>query len=211
MDRERFFASLDRHFERTLGEHGPTARGVDWPSDDQQQLRFRQLLKVCEGRARFSINDYGCGYGALAHHLLDRGLDFEYWGYDASSRMLRLAQEENRCPDRCRFVSTEDELPLSDFTIASGVFGLRLDVDEAAWEEYVLATLESLHRISRAGFAFNMLTKYSDPERMRGDLYYADPCDFFDQCKRRFSRNVALLHDYGLYEFTILVRSDGSA
>jgi hypothetical protein len=25
-------------------------------------------------------------------------------------------------------------------------------------------------------------------------------------CKRRFSRNVALLHDYDLYEFTVLVR-----
>jgi hypothetical protein len=29
---------------------------------------------------------------------------------------------------------------------------------------------------------------------------------FFDHCKRNFSRQVALLHDYGLWEFTILVR-----
>jgi len=28
----------------------------------------------------------------------------------------------------------------------------------------------------------------------------------FDYCKRTYSRDVALLHDYGLYEFTILVR-----
>jgi hypothetical protein len=47
---------------------------------------------------------------------------------------------------------------------------------------------------------------YSDPERMRAHLYYADPCRLFDHCKRRYSRHVALLHDYGLYEFTILVR-----
>jgi hypothetical protein len=53
-----------------------------------------------------------------------------------------------------------------------------------------------------------MLTKYSDADRMRGDLYYGDPAFFFDHCKRSFSRNVALLHDYGLYEFTILVRPD---
>ena len=37
-------------------------------------------------------------------------------------------------------------------------------------------------------------------------LYYADPGRLFDLCKRRYSRNIALLHDYGLYEFTILVR-----
>ena len=37
---------------------------------------------------------------------------------------------------------------------------------------------------------------------MRADLYYADPRAFFDLCKRHYSKQVALLHDYGLYEFT---------
>ena len=45
----------------------------------------------------------------------------------------------------------------------------------------------------------------SDPDRMRDDLYYADPCFFFDHCMRRFSRRVALLHDYELFDFTMLV------
>ncbi|MGH6609130.1 MAG: class I SAM-dependent methyltransferase, partial [Burkholderiaceae bacterium] len=56
------------------------------------------------------------------------------------------------------------------------------------------------------GFAFNSLTVYSDPDKKRADLYYADPCALFDRCKRLYSRNVALLHDYDLYDFTILVR-----
>jgi hypothetical protein len=58
------------------------------------------------------------------------------------------------------------------------------------------------------GFAFNCLTAYSDAHKMQSYLYYADPCRLFDLCKRRYSRNVALLHDYGLYEFTILVRKE---
>ncbi len=66
--------------------------------------------------------------------------------------------------------------------------------------------LDVLDRTSRSGFAFNCLTSYSDADKMREYLYYADPCALFDLCKRRYSRNVALLHDYGLYEFTILVR-----
>ena len=41
---------------------------------------------------------------------------------------------------------------------------------------------------------------------MRDYLYYAAPCMLFDTCKRRYSLNVALQNDYGLYEFTILVR-----
>jgi len=41
---------------------------------------------------------------------------------------------------------------------------------------------------------------------MRDYLYYGDPCFYFDLCKRSYSRQVALMHDYGLYEFTLLVR-----
>jgi len=51
-----------------------------------------------------------------------------------------------------------------------------------------------------------MLTKYSDREYMKEYLYYADPLFIFDYCKRNFSKKVALIHDYELYEFTILVR-----
>jgi hypothetical protein len=61
-------------------------------------------------------------------------------------------------------------------------------------------------QLSKKGFAFNILTGYSDPERQRADLYYADPLFFFDYCQKNFSRFVALLHDYPLYEFTILVK-----
>jgi len=65
-----------------------------------------------------------------------------------------------------------------------------------------------MNQKSKRGFSFNMLTKYSDKEYMRDDLYYADPLFILDFCKRNFSKNVSLLHDYGLYEFTILVRME---
>jgi hypothetical protein len=86
------------------------------------------------------------------------------------------------------------------------VLNLKLDVDREAWTEYALETISKLRRVSTNAFAFNMLTSYSDPDRMRPDLYYGDPCFFFDHCKRSFSRDVALLHDYGAYEFTVIVR-----
>jgi hypothetical protein len=43
---------------------------------------------------------------------------------------------------------------------------------------------------------------------MRPDLYYADPLFLFDYCKTKFSTLVSLIHDYPLYEFTILVRKE---
>jgi hypothetical protein len=41
---------------------------------------------------------------------------------------------------------------------------------------------------------------------MRDYLYYPDPCRVFDYCKTHIAREVALLHDYGLFAFTIIVR-----
>jgi hypothetical protein len=92
--------------------------------------------------------------------------------------------------------------------VVSGTFNMKLDASQEDWTELVVENITRMNEHSQKGFSFNLLTKYSDPEYMRPDLYYADPGFFFDYCKRHFSKNVAVLHDYGLYDFTILVRKD---
>ena len=196
--------AVRRYYSERVVEHGPTAKGVDWSDAGSQELRFEQLLKVCDLDARFTINDYGCGYGALAQYLAARGYEFAYTGFDISEEMVARARELHAE----QFVQRDDELVPADYTVASGIFNVKLDAPVDAWEEHVFRTLTRLDELSKRGFSFNMLTSYSDAERMRDDLYYPDPRDVFDHCKRTFSRWVALLHDYGLYEFTILVRKE---
>jgi SAM-dependent methyltransferase len=200
--------AVQRYYSGKIAEHGPTAKGVDWNDQASQELRFEQLLKLCDLDAPVTINDYGCGYGALALYLAERGNRFRYTGFDISERMLEQARDLLDGVEECRFVTADEQLERVDYTVASGIFNVRLDAADDAWERHVFATLERLDQLSLRGFAFNMLTSYSDPERMRPDLYYADPRAIFDHCKRTFSRWVALLHDYGLYEFTILVRKE---
>jgi len=93
-----------------------------------------------------------------------------------------------------------------DYIIASGIFNVRQDILNKEWEQYISDTLTVINDRSSKGFAFNMLTSYSDKEFMRDYLYYANPSFYFDHCKRNFSKHVALLHDYPLYEFTIMVK-----
>ena len=195
-----------RYYEDKLHQHGPTHAGVDWNSEASQVLRFQQLLKVCETDKPFSLLDYGCGYGALALYMAEQGYRFEYIGYDISPEMLSEAKTRLQKLPHCRLVGEENALPVADYTVASGLFNVKLETDNATWRQYILDTLAKMAAHSRRGFSFNVLTKYSDAEYMRDRLYYADPCFLFDHCKRHFSRNVALLHDYDLYEFTILVR-----
>ncbi len=193
----------ERYYTDKIEQHGPTPAGVDWESRAAQELRFAQLINVCDVSRPFSINDYGCGYGALLDHLEAAGLEVDYRGFDVSERMLEHARE--RHPGR-EWVEAAEQLRPAEFTVASGLFNLKLDVDDSEWRDYVVETIAALDALSERGFAFNMLTSYSDPPLMRPDLYYGDPLFFFDHCKRRFARNVALLHDYDLYEFTIIVR-----
>jgi SAM-dependent methyltransferase len=184
--------------------HGPSPAGVDWNSHESQELRFRQLLRVAEQATEFALLDYGCGFGALAEQL-DRMAEVDYVGYDVSEAMIDYARTQN---PELRFVSDRSELTPVDYVVASGVLNVKQEADQMDWHGYVLETLDDLDRLATRGFAFNMLTSYSDPQRMRPDLYYGDPCAFFAHCKSRYARNVALLHDYGLWEFTILVRKE---
>ena len=206
MSNLRIRQTVGQYYDEKLQAFGPTARGVDWNSPESQQIRFGQLLKLIDHRRPFTINDFGCGYGALATYLLEAGHSFEYCGFDISSEMIAKAKELHATAERISFVDCESALPEADYTIASGVFNVKLDTPAVDWEEYVLATLEAISALSRNGFAFNVLTKYSDEKLRRADLYYADPLFYFDYCKTKFSRFVALLHDYPLFEFTLLVR-----
>lgn len=205
MDKE-IKKTLDNYFSTRVKKYGANVDGVDWNSETSQILRFKQLLKICEQETDYTINDLGCGYGALYQYLKENNLKFRhYYGYDISQDMIISAKEMYGSENDCDFLCN-DCLKKADFTVASGTFNMKFDFSNEAWEKHTLQTLQKIDEASIKGFAFNILTSYSDQEYMRSDLYYADPTYYFNYCKTNFSRNVALLHDYDLYEFTILVK-----
>lgn len=204
--RENLLRKVASYYGDKLSRHGTTPQGVDWNGESGQLLRFAQLTRVVESGDHFTLNDLGCGYGALVDFLSTSYGSFGYTGYDVSPEMVAAARE--RYPHRQAVSFSVGAVPLApaNYGVASGIFNVRMGIGNEEWLEYVLSTLDLLDQTSLDGFAFNCLTSYSDPERMRADLFYADPCQLFDLCKRRYSKEVALLHDYGLYEFTIIVR-----
>lgn len=195
------------YYSEKIAQFGATPQGVDWNSEESQSKRFEQLCMIIDARKKTpSINDLGCGYGALFAHLESKYLSCSYLGIDISPEMIAVAEQHYAEFRQARFITSSKPDQVADYGLASGIFNVRLGKNDADWSQHLQSTLDLLHETSHDGFAFNCLTSYSDKEKMRNYLYYANPCELFDLCKRRYSRQVALLHDYDLYEFTILVR-----
>jgi len=206
---EKIYAEVSRYFENTLQKFGATPNGVDWNGDVSQELRFRQFLRCLPNElvgSESTITDFGCGYGAFLSYLRNQEMRCGYLGIDCVQEMIDEALNLHGKSENCDFVCAKELSKQTDFVIASGVFNARFDFTNERWIEYVISVLKNFDQNSRKAFVFNLLTSYSDADKMRPDLFYADPSFFFDYCKRNFSKNVALLHDYGAYEFTIVVR-----
>ncbi|RON45130.1 SAM-dependent methyltransferase [Pseudomonas frederiksbergensis] len=205
-DKTELLSEVAEYYSSKLAEHGETPQGVDWNGKEGQYLRFKQLNSIIDGEKPFSINDVGSGYGAFYDFLQERHTAFSYDGIDVSEDMINAARLRYNGQAHVQFHVGSEPPRIADYGIASGIFNVRLGRTDSEWSTYLEGVLDTLDKTSRLGFAFNCLTAYSDADKMRDYLYYADPCKLFDLCKRRYSRNVALLHDYDLYEFTILVR-----
>ena len=175
MSVDNILQGIEKYYSERILTYGPTAKGVDWNSTESQRLSFEQLLKVCDGSKQVSINDYGCGYGALADFMAERGYDIQYRGFDVSSEMITKARELHVAQKTCEFSTRKTSLQVADYTVASGIFNVKLHTNDEEWKEYVLRTVNKIAQLSRKGFAFNLLTKYSDPDHMRKDLYYGIP------------------------------------
>lgn len=203
---ERVRAGVEAYYTRKIKTFGPTPHGVDWPSTPSLELRLVQLLKVCDMSRAFSLNDLGCGYAA-ALDLIERrwsGNQIDYLGIDLSADMV--AQARGRWPRRAatNFIAGHQCGRTADYSIASGVFNVRLDCDTPLWTAHVQAIMSDLHRSSRCGFAVNFML----PEAALGipELYGARPDPWVELCEKRFGRTVELVQGYGLPEYTLLVR-----
>jgi SAM-dependent methyltransferase len=202
MTREPTLGRVASLYEDSLAQHGLSSKGVGWPDDASHRQRFLKLATVVDSSdGPISVNDLGCGYGAFWNFLSENDVSLRHFrGYDISERMIENARQ--RVPS-AEFVVGDKLDQEADYGFACGIFNVRFDESEENWRAYIRRTLDNLHDFSGRGFAFNLLSTYVDFRRPH--LFYGDPSEFFHLCKTRYSRRVALLHDYPLFEWTITV------
>jgi SAM-dependent methyltransferase len=193
------------YYSGTLQRHGPTPLGVDWPNVVSQYLRFVQLLKLCRFGRPFSLNDFGCGYGALLEFLAMRHADaaVTYRGIDISPAMVAAARTRWAGNTLAEFTVGSQCAAVADYSLASGTLNVKLGHAVAEWEAYVEAILTDLAANSRIGFAVNFMLPRNEATAEPG-LYRTTPERWTPFCER-FGR-AELITGYGLREFTLVVR-----
>jgi SAM-dependent methyltransferase len=194
------------YYAAKLTAYGPTARGVDWNSEASQTERHCQLARLMGNDRTASVLDLGCGYGDFLRFLRAERFSGSYVGYDIAPEMITAArllhgEGEDR---RWRVGAVPDEV--ADYAVASGILNVKGDVPTNDWTEHVWRTLDLLANAGRRGFAFNMLQPASDPALVRPDLFYADAAAMQAYCAERFGPSVEVRGEYGLWEFTVVVR-----
>jgi SAM-dependent methyltransferase len=207
--RSAILSDVAAYYSSKLAAHGSTPQGVDWNGTDSHERRHSQFLRLVDGAANASIIDLGCGFGDFLRFLRAAGHYGRFTGYDIAPGMIEKARELHGENEDRQWRIGAEPADTADFAIASGIFNVKGDIPDAAWITYVHQSIELLAAASRRGFAFNVLSTSSDPDRRRPNLYYADPAAMLAHCLSRYGRSIALLQDYGLYEFTVIVRHAG--
>jgi len=205
-------ARLSGTYTETFRRAGVRPEAVLWQNRSSQALRFRKLMKVLGDDARqpgLTINDLGCGYGALFDHIRRKRFlkGGRYVGYDLSPELVAAARTRHRRDSRASFVCAAEATEEADYSFASGTFGLMLNESYPAWEAYVRDCLRRLAAKSRRGMAFNLLDRRGPDGR--DTLYYAEPAEYLAFCRDELGARATVLDTYTPYDFTILCRFDG--
>lgn len=222
------YDALAVYYTQCLKEHGPTAQGVDWPTEEGALIRHRIMANLWsqDYSSPLSILDLGCGYGGFLTYLKNRPLrkpkksknDHEkksalspspyalnYTGIDLSPEMITAAQQLHPNHDfRVHDVIHSPLAPNSfDYGVMNGVLTEKRDL---SFEDMCLITetlIYSLFKTCRKGIAFNVMNDHVDFKRPH--LFYLSFDRLVAFLTEKCSRHITIHADYGLYEYTVYV------
>jgi len=202
---------LHDHYRSTFLAHGPTSLGVDWGQrEEAARLRQDLMLAVADGcPAGGTLLDVGCGYGALADRIGERGLELQYTGIDVVAEMV--AEGRRRHP-HLRFLHGDflsaEGLGSFDYVVCNGILTQKLATTTLEMNAHARRLIAALFAACRRGCAFNVMTTHVNYQV--DNLYYRNPAELLGWCMSELTPRIRLDHAYPLYEYTLYLHRDGA-
>ena len=124
--------------------------------------------------------------------------------------MVSRARRRFRRADR-RFAVGKASPRLADYSVASGVMNVNVGYSRAVWEDFIAAMLQDMRRTSRRGFSVNFMSDVvaasEAPDNSPATrLYRTSPERWIPYCENALGCSVETLDNYGMREFTLLLR-----
>lgn len=175
---------------KSYQEHGISAKGVHWYSQETQYIRFQIITELIKEFNSSSIIDIGCGFGDYLEYIKKKNLSpMIYLGIDCEEFMIDICKQ--RFPDNI-FLKGDilvDKIPNSDYIICSGAFNI-FDKND------FLNAIKLCFKSSSKGMIFNFLTSKSLHGLCIDDIYL--------YCKQ-ISNKVTISEDYLHNDATFLL------
>lgn len=203
------YMNIAEHYEKCFREHGQTAKGADWPNEEDLNTRFKTMLDIVDFKKNKNpeILDLGCGFGLFLEYIEKHGKadSMTYTGIDLSESMIQAAKQ--RWPDREFYVRDILREPLEkqsvDFVVMNGLLTEKVNLKQNEMVEFAKKIILAAYNVCRTGIAFNVMSKHVDWER--DDLFHWGYDEVAEFLVKKCSRHIILRSDYGLYEYTIYV------
>jgi SAM-dependent methyltransferase len=179
-------------------EYGATAKGSFWLTRQRQEVRFhiiaQEVARLGDGAA-VDIADIGCGYGAFANYLLEKG-DPEiskYTGYDICPQLIEECREQSQSIAFNFEVGSAPIFPTM-FTVMSGTYNLSATSDIENWEKYVFNCLERCWTHTTVAMIFNLQIEVQSMIS-KSNIYYASKVAILEACTKRFGPAKVILNN----------------
>ena len=198
------------HYSGTFAEHGATARGVDWGSDESVELRHEimfnllrhDLLHDTDDWKNVSVLDVGCGYGGFWKFLSTKEDPPRYKGIDVAPNMIESAARSfPEAAFECADLFDLGPEKKYDYVVCNGVLTQKLEASSIAMGDYALKLIDRLFSHARRGAAFNVMS--TKVNYTVDNLYYRHPMEIFSHCLATLTPRIRVDHAYPLYEYTV--------
>lgn len=196
---------IKKHYKKLYEINGEAPASLQWSNRETQIKRFEILSQVSDNLR--SVIDLGCGLGDFYSYLKNKFKIEAYLGLDFVEEFIQVAQKRFADDINAQFQLfdiTKQNLPTNyDYILLSGVFNNKTDDNENQMYNSITKMFESCKK----GVAFNAMSTYVD--FFDEKLFYVNPLEVFDFCKKNLTRKVTLRHDYLVkensipFEFTI--------
>jgi SAM-dependent methyltransferase len=190
------YASIARVYENLFKQYGATCKGVDWPNQEETEIRYSEILKPVTDES--TVLDFGCGYAGLLEHIKRHRPSIQYYGLEINQPQYEycLASYPQTKFFLCDVLKEDHDLHF-DFVVMNGVLTAKYDLSFDEMYDYSNSLIEECYKICKFCLSVNFTSPFADKKNDK--LFYPSLSQVGDIASR-ITKKFSINHNYLEFE-----------